>query len=39
MILNLESNDSKFAWRVKGSPKNELRLNRFLKPTQATDCN
>ena len=34
-----ESPDSKFVWRVRGSPKNSLRLKRFLKPTQATDCN
>ena len=34
-----ESPDSKFVWRVRGSPKNGLRLKRFLKPTQATDCN
>ena len=35
-----ESPDSKFVWRYeRGSPKNGLRLKRFLKPTQATDCN
>ena len=34
-----ESTDSKFVWRVRGSPKNGLRLKRFVKPTQATDCN
>ena len=33
-----ESPDSKLVWRVRGSPKNGLRLKRFLKPTQATDC-
>ena len=33
-----ESPDSKFVWRVRGSPKNGLQLKRFLKPTQATDC-
>ena len=33
-----ESPDSKFVWRVRGSPKNGLQLMRFLKPTQATDC-
>ena len=34
-----ESSDSKLVWRVRGSPKNWMRLKRFLKPTQATDCN
>ena len=34
-----ESPDSKFVGRVQGSPKNGLRLKRFLKPAQATDCN
>ena len=34
-----ESLDSKSVWTVRRSPKNELRLKRFLKPTQATDCN
>ena len=34
-----ESPDSKFVWRVRGSPKNGLRLKRFPKPTQARDCN
>ena len=34
-----ESTDSKFVWRVRDSPKNGLRLKRFVKPTQATDCN
>ena len=34
-----ESPDYKFAWRVRGSPKNGLQLKRFLKPTQAMDCN
>ena len=32
-----ESPDSKFVWRVRGSPKDGLRLKRFLKPTQSTD--
>ena len=31
--------DSKFIWKVWGFPKNGLRLKRFLKLTQATDCN
>ena len=34
-----ESPDSKFVGRVQGSPKHGLRLKRFLKPAQATDCN
>ena len=34
-----ESPDSKFVWRVRGNPKNGLRLKRFLKPTKATYCN
>ena len=34
-----ESPDSKFVWRVRDSPKNGLRLKRFLKPTKATYCN
>ena len=33
-----KSPDSKFVWKVRGSPKNRLQLKRFLKPTQATDC-
>ena len=33
-----ESPDSKFVWRVRGSPKNG-QLKRLLRPTQATDCN
>ena len=32
-----ESPDSKFLWRVRGSPKS--RLKRLLKVTQATDRN
>ena len=32
-----ESPDSKFVWRVRGSPKTGLQLKRFLKPTQSTD--
>ena len=31
--------DSKFVWKVQGSPKNGLLLKRFLKLTQATGCN
>ena len=34
-----ESPDSKFVRRVRGSTKNGLRLKKFLKPTQVTDCN
>ena len=34
-----DSLDSRFVWRVRGSPKKGLRLKRFLKPIQATDCN
>ena len=34
-----ESRDSRFVWRVRGSPKNGLRLKRFLRPTQTRDCN
>ena len=34
-----ESPDSKFVRRVRGSPKNGLRLKKFLKLTQVTDCN
>ena len=34
-----DSLDCRFVWRVRGSPKKGLRLKRFLKPTQATDCN
>ena len=34
-----ESPDSKFVWRVQGSPKNRLQLKRFLKQIQAKDCN
>ena len=30
-----ESPDSKLVWRGRGSPKNGLRLKRFLKQTQA----
>ena len=33
-----ESPDPKFVWRVRGSTESGLRLKRFLKPTQATDC-
>ena len=28
-----ESSDSKFVWRVQGSPKNGLQLKRLMKPT------
>ena len=28
-----ESTDSKFVWRVQGSPKNGLQLKRLMKPT------
>ena len=34
-----ESPNFKFLWRVRGNPKNWLRLKRFLKLTQETDCN
>ena len=34
-----ESPNSKFVWRVRGNPKNWLRLKRFLTLTQETDCN
>ena len=28
-----ESTDSKFVWRVQGSPENGLQLKRLMKPT------
>ena len=34
-----ESPGFTFVWRVRGSSKNGLQLKRFLKPTQAIDCN
>ena len=34
-----ESPGSKFVWKIQGSPKNGLRLKRFLKPTQVTHYN
>ena len=34
-----ESPDSKFVWKVRGSPKKGLQLKRFLKPNYPKDCN